>query len=1207
MKRFIALLLCTLTVLSLLPLSVLAEGEKPTYTWADDGSACHAEITIDGTKYEEDGTIGAPVVKTAPTCCVKGTNLYTATFLDTEHFTAQTKEIQNIPMDASNHVSLIQHEAKAPTCIADGNNEYFECEACGNVFKPDKTTSTTVAAETIAKTPGVHDLIQHTSVAPTCIADGNNEYWECKDCNALFKPDKTTPTTLEDEIIAKTPDDHDLSYYAAQASTCVTDGNKEHWKCNDCGKYFLDAAGTEETTEEYVTLPKTNHQTEYIEPVYPLCEVDGNIEYWHCTVCGKYFDDATLAHEITLAQTVAPATGHLHITHYEETESTYYEAGHIEYWQCDDCGKYYDDASCAPANEKTEDQIKKPLALLGTPIITLTVENRTTVKLESSAVTDASGYAVFRYVTSEGPTTAVMFPEPMTAERKFTDDTLLAGVSYTYYVKAYIVDGEDYAYSPESNKETATVEPSKAEGVFASANGTTVTVTWNASANATGYDIYYTEDQTLPDASYTLVGSAKSGTATSFQQKDLLPGHIYYYKVRAYTIVDSVKTEGAFSSPAANVTVPLGTPVVTLTKVDAANIKIAWKEVPGATNYIVTASGGKEVKKTVAAPALDITLELPPSGTYTVTVSAYTEVSGDRVSSKDSAAQSMNLSLSAPALIATKKTVTSISLSWAAVSGADKYELYYYDTATGSYTLLSTQAGLSYTHTAAPGRSHYYTVRAVSNKGGEETKSEYSSLKCVSLVFGTPAISSIKKLSPTKIELKWKAVDGATGYRLWRKAKDEMSYTLYKNESVLTASTLTYTDETPAGTTYYYYLQAAYINGTDEVVSKDSGVKNMNLPLGAPAVTAKKVDAKSIKLTWKHIAGATAYRVYVSTEKNGTYSFDGEVTVPNPAAKSYTYVYTNLPGKTYYFRVKAVCQVGSDERTSVLSAIKYVKLAFAAPSLTVKKASSSTVKLTWKSVSGATSYRLYEKEGTDGVFTLLKEIMSTDPEFASRTVVTPNLPGTTYYYKMVAVIEVGGNETTSAYSATRSIKLTFAAPALTLKKTSATDITLTWKAVSMAEKYRVYYKESTDASYTQLGADIDAADPRTAIFAGMPGKKYSFKVVGVKMIGSREAIGAASVKTYTLPFAKPAITVTKDSTNAIIIKWKQVNPATRYVVQVSTSSTFANPDEYDCPTLILQINGYMPAKYYIRVKAVYDNGNETSSSAWSSAKYITLK
>ena len=41
----------------------------------------------------------------------------------------------------------------------------------------------------------------------------------------------------------------------------------------------------------------------------PTCGADGNIEYYRCSICGKYFTDANAENEITQAETVIPATG----------------------------------------------------------------------------------------------------------------------------------------------------------------------------------------------------------------------------------------------------------------------------------------------------------------------------------------------------------------------------------------------------------------------------------------------------------------------------------------------------------------------------------------------------------------------------------------------------------------------------------------------------------------------------------------------------------------------------------------------------------------------------------------------------------------------------------------------------------------------------------------------------------------------------------
>ncbi|MBQ6074847.1 MAG: InlB B-repeat-containing protein [Lachnospiraceae bacterium] len=52
------------------------------------------------------------------------------------------------------------------------------------------------------------------------------------------------------------------------------------------------------------------HSLSHTAAAAPGCEEPGHIEYWYCAGCGKYFSDAEGEHEITLADTVIPATGH---------------------------------------------------------------------------------------------------------------------------------------------------------------------------------------------------------------------------------------------------------------------------------------------------------------------------------------------------------------------------------------------------------------------------------------------------------------------------------------------------------------------------------------------------------------------------------------------------------------------------------------------------------------------------------------------------------------------------------------------------------------------------------------------------------------------------------------------------------------------------------------------------------------------------------
>ena len=66
--------------------------------------------------------------------------------------------------------------------------------------------------------------------------------------------------------------------------------------------------GTSYYWTDPVVEPHEHQMTAYPE-VAPTCATDGNIAYWRCSVCYKYFSDEAGENEITLESTVLPATG----------------------------------------------------------------------------------------------------------------------------------------------------------------------------------------------------------------------------------------------------------------------------------------------------------------------------------------------------------------------------------------------------------------------------------------------------------------------------------------------------------------------------------------------------------------------------------------------------------------------------------------------------------------------------------------------------------------------------------------------------------------------------------------------------------------------------------------------------------------------------------------------------------------------------------
>ena len=58
------------------------------------------------------------------------------------------------------------------------------------------------------------------------------------------------------------------------------------------------------------------HTLDHVNAVAASCTEDGNIEYWHCTTCGKYYADSSATTELKDNAWTLKATGHNFVDHY---------------------------------------------------------------------------------------------------------------------------------------------------------------------------------------------------------------------------------------------------------------------------------------------------------------------------------------------------------------------------------------------------------------------------------------------------------------------------------------------------------------------------------------------------------------------------------------------------------------------------------------------------------------------------------------------------------------------------------------------------------------------------------------------------------------------------------------------------------------------------------------------------------------------------
>lgn len=84
--------------------------------------------------------------------------------------------------------------------------------------------------------------------------------------------------------------------------------------------------------------PKCQHTMEEIPYNAATCEEDGNLSYYHCTTCDKYFNDNSGSKEISLSSTVIYRTGHTVVT-IPAVPPTDTEGGWTEGSRCSECTK----------------------------------------------------------------------------------------------------------------------------------------------------------------------------------------------------------------------------------------------------------------------------------------------------------------------------------------------------------------------------------------------------------------------------------------------------------------------------------------------------------------------------------------------------------------------------------------------------------------------------------------------------------------------------------------------------------------------------------------------------------------------------------------------------------------------------------------------------------------------------------------------------
>ena len=361
-------------------------------------------------------------------------------------------------------------------------------------------------------------------------------------------------------------------------------------------------------------------------------------------------------------------------------------------------------------------------------------------------------------------------------------------------------------------------------------------------------------------------------------------------------------------------------------------------------------------------------------------------------------------SLPAPTLTATSSGTNTVELSWTAVNGAARYELWTWTSTAGWLQLDDGNlTGTSHTHSSlTPGTTYHYTVSAVAANGAAGAWSQQKSVTVTgsSQVPAAPTLNAAVR-QMNAIDLSWNTVLGAVRYELW--AWDSANGWQQLDNGNLTGTSHTHGGPT-AGTTYYYTIRAVNANGApgawSEFVNATAPATPSETHTSTPPATHSPTPGPTPTPTHTPTVGPTPTPTQTAT---------ATPTQDAPPTHTPTVGPTPTPSQT----ATATPTQDTPPTPTLTATITPTPdgSALPRPELRAEVAQVNAVDLSWTSVAGAASYILWTWWDVGVGWRRLDDGNLTGTSFTHNDLT----PGTTYHYAIRAVTASGATSPWSDY------------------------------------------------------------------------------------------------------------------------------------------------------------------------------------------------
>lgn len=328
-----------------------------------------------------------------------------------------------------------------------------------------------------------------------------------------------------------------------------------------------------------------------------------------------------------------------------------------------------------------------------------------------------------------------------------------------------------------------------------------------------------------------------------------------------------------------------------------------------------------------------------------------------------------------------------VDLSWKAPKDANSYNIYRsVNSSSKTFELVGSSKTSAFVDRGLTAETQYYYKVSAVNNNGEGALSSTIRAKTKGKSPDGVANLNISEISTNALVMTWGVVNDARSYKIYRATSVDGIFKV-----IGTSSKPSFTNKslTPS-TKYYYKVSAVNTNGEGPLSAAVMGLTKGIPPVQVSKLKMANATSDRITLTWQVANTATNYSVYRSS-LSSTSSFVLVGTCSDP-----TYTDANVtPSTTYYYKVSAVNENGEGSQSSA------IKCTTKSVMLTQVNGLSGTTKpgqlnLTWNSVLGATSYKVYRSTGTEDNFRFFGTTKTTS--FTDKCVVS----NSTYFYKVSA-------------------------------------------------------------------------------------------------------------------------------------------------------------------------------------------------------------